>query len=387
MLLSAPLRFAAILCGACFLLCASGLADEARLQQQFEQANARLDAGDSAGAIEIYNAILEQMPQADNVLVNRAIAKSNLKDLSGARADLAQALSINDTNAEAYRVRSLLRFDAKDYPGSLADLDKAIRELPAEAQLLAMRGELHRTMKSWDLALVDFNRAIELDPGKAPYFFARGLTHEAKGDVTPALADFSRTLRLDPNHADAHYTRGWIRFHRLEWAEAIEDGRKTLELAPQAYGAVRLIGYALFARGDYAAAVEALTQAADLAQQDAEGASFALYIRHLALQRLGQPDRRLATSWGNWGEHPWFQAIARFLVGQLDEEKFSAAAAEAATDEQRQGQECELHFYIGMVRQLAGERSTARLRYQAAVATNRKDYIEYTLAAAELQRP
>lgn len=364
----------------------SPAADPDKLQQLYEEGCAKLDAGDHAGAIELFNTILEQEPKADNVLVNRAIAKAALKDLSGARADLAQAINLAGDNSEAYRVRAMLKYEAKDYTGSLADIDQAISLVPDDALLQAMRGEILRLQQRFDEAVRAFTRAIEFDASQAAYFFARGQCQEGKGDVPAAIADYSRTIQLDPKHADAHNNRGWIRFHRLEWASAIEDARKTLELAPAAGIAARLTGYAQFGAGNHTAAAEALTRGAELSKNDVEGYAFSLFLRHLAQQRSGAADRRLADGWAKWGDFPWFQALARYLLGEIDEEQLAAKAAEGRDDAERKGRECEMHFYIGQRRLQAGDRSTARLRFQAAVAVGMKTYIEHALAQAELKR-
>jgi lipoprotein NlpI len=144
------------------------------------------------------------------------------------------------------------------------------------------------------------------------------------------------------------------------------------------------LGYAEFARGEYANAARTLAAAADA---DATPQSaYALFVRYYALLRAGATDRRLATAWGAWKEEPWLQAIARFITGEIDEEALEAAAKETSDDGELMGRACELHFYIGLARAQAGDKSTARLRFQSAVTTEQTTFIEYSLARAELNR-
>lgn len=359
--------------------------DVSDLDKLFQQANAKLDAGEHAAAIELYNQILEKVPEADNVLAMRAAAKHALKDVSGARADIAQALRINPKHADAYRMRATFHFQANDFTASLADFDRSIQHDPDNALGYAMRSQVHVELKAPDKALADLNRAIELDSEQAMFFYERGRVHADLGNDSPALADYSRVLRLDPRHADAADNRAWLRFHRRDWAEADADARRVIELAPEYASARRLLGYTLFAQADYEQAVKVFDEAIALEKDPAQNA-YAIFIRHFARIRLSQPDRKVASSWGYWQEQPWQQAIGRFLAGQIDENALEKAASEAKTPKQLSERLCELHFYIGMTRLQAGDKSTARLRFQASLATNEKTFIEYTLAEAELKR-
>jgi len=361
-------------------------ADHDALEKRFKEANAKLDAGESAPALEIYNEILEAEPKAGNVWVMRAIAKWKLKDLSGARADLAQAIALHPDNTDAYRVRGQLRYEAKDYSGSLADFSRAIElsEQAPDGELFGMRAEVQNKLGDTTAGISDLTEAIKLKPDYAAAFFLRGQLHEAEQRTAAAEADYSRVIELSPKHADALNNRAWLRFHALRWDEAIADGKKALELAPKAAVAMRVVGYSQFAKGDYAAAAETLAAAA--AADETSGAAYPLFVRHFALLRGGAADKRLATSWVNWKDDPWLQALAKFITGQIDEDALEAVAKDTQDDGELLGRACEMHFYVGLARKQAGDKSTARLRFQSALKTDQKTYVEDALASAELAR-
>ncbi len=379
-------------------------AESEALEKRFKEANAKLDAGETQTALDTYNEILEAEPKAGNVWVMRAIAKWKLKDLSGARADLAQAIALHPDNVDAYRVRGQLRYEAKDYANSLADFTKAIEQVRSNlralmgagdkaaaiayekenAELWGMRAEVHSKLSDNPSAIYDLTHAIELKPDYTAAFYLRGQLYEAGSEPEAAEADYSKAIELNPKHADALNNRAWIRFHALKWDEAIVDGKKALEIAPEAAVAMRVVGYAQFAQGDYADAAKTLAAAADA--DKTSSAAYALFIRHHALLRTGTADKRLATSWGNWKDEPWLQALAKFITGQIDEEALDAVAKDTPDDGELMGRACELHFYIGLARKQAGDKSTARLRFQSALKTEQKTYIEDALSHAELAR-
>lgn len=386
------------------LFTAAPAADNEALEKRFKEANAKVDVGEFQPALEIYNEILEAEPKAGNVWVMRSIAKWRLKDLSGARADLAQAIALHSDNVDAYRVRGQMRYEAKDYSSSLADFTKAIDLVNANsraiaaagdknaatayeienAELWGMRAEVHSKLSDSPSAVYDLTRAIELKPDYTAAFYLRGQLYEGSGEPAAAEEDYSKVIELNPKHADALNNRAWIRFHALKWDDAIADGKKALEISPKAAVAMRVVGYAQFGKGDYAEAAKVLAAAADADPSSTGG--YALFIRHHALLRLGEADKRLATSWGNWKDEPWLQALAKFLTGQIDEDALEAVAKDTPDDGELAGRACEMHFYIGLARKQAGDKSTARLRFQAALNTEQKTFIEDALSHAELAR-
>ncbi len=379
-------------------------ADNEALEKRFKEANEKIDAGEFQPALEIYNEILEAEPKAGNVWVMRGIAKWKLKDLSGARADLAQAIALHPDNVDAYRVRGLLRYETKDYSNSRADFTQAIDLVKKNvnaivkagdkdaahayekenAELYGMRAEVESKLEDNPSAIYDLTHAIELKPDYAAAFYLRGQLYEAGSEPEAAEADYSKVIELSPKHADAWSNRAWIRFHALKWDEAIADGKKTLEIAPKAAAAMRVVGYSQFAKGDYAEAAQTLAAAAEA--DPASSAAYALFVRHYALLRTGAADKRLATSWGNWKDEPWLQALAKFITGQIDEEALEVAAKDTPDDGELAGRACEMHFYIGLARKQAGDKSTARLRFQSALKTEQKTYVEDALSHAELAR-
>jgi tetratricopeptide (TPR) repeat protein len=386
------------------LLTAASATDPEALEKRFKEANAKFDTGEVQAALDAYNEILEAEPKAGNVWVMRAVAKWKLKDLSGARADLAQAISLHPDNVDAYRVRGQMRYDAKDYSNSLADFTKAIdlvktnvksiaANLDADAaatyekenaELYGMRAEVQNKLNDHPSAIYDLTHAIELKPDYVAAYYLRGQLYEAGSEPVAAEDDYSKVIELSPKHVDALNNRAWIRFHALKWDEAIADGKKALELAPKAAVALRVVGYSQFAKGDYAEAAQTLAAAADA--DATSDAAYSLLIRHHALLRAGAADKRLATSWGNWKDAPWQQALAKFVTGQMDEEALEAVAKDTPDDGELAGRACEMHFYIGLARKQAGDRSTARLRFQSALHTEQKTYVEDALSHAELAR-
>ncbi|MEK7466406.1 MAG: hypothetical protein AAB074_03235 [Planctomycetota bacterium] len=71
-------------------------------------------------------------------------------------------------------------------------------------------------------------------------------------------------------------------------------------------------------------------------------------------------------------------------AGDLAEPELLAAARHA-NPKTESGQVCLAYFYAGSKHLLAGDKTVARDYFQKVVATNQKDYLQHTSAAAELK--
>ncbi len=353
-------------------------------EELYRQGNKKLQAGEFAAAIDAYNQALAIHPTGVNAYINRAIARVNLKDPNAALADLALAIQLAPEAGDPYRVRAYIRSQAEDYPEAINDLDTALDHNPKDIEALAMRAEYNAKSGNDDGALRDATRALELQPDLVPALYIRSQVRGRRGESAAALADLDLVLKAQPNAAEALRDRAQLKFDALDFPAALADARAAAAVAPKDGFIARLIGYSLFATGtDDAAAVAALEKAAEI---DPTNAVYPLLCRHFALIRQGKPDQRLAKAWPEWKDEPWGQVLAQFALGQLTEEQLEAKLADQSEEDLRKGMACEAHFYIGLVRRQAGDKSTARLRFQSARDTGMTTYIEYVLAGAELKR-
>jgi tetratricopeptide (TPR) repeat protein len=355
------------------------------LNAEFQKGRELAAKADDAGAEKIFDAILERMPDSGPARVERAAARWNQQKQDAALSDLDEAIRLKTPGMHAHRLRGIFRVQKGDLAGALSDFNEAVRRDPKNAELLGFRGAVQSDLGKLELALADFNASLELNPEQPETVFQRARLHEARGDDTAAVADYSRAFQLDPKASGALNGRAWIRFRQQRWDSAVADTRQALGIDPEFASAARTLGYALFGSGDMTAAFDALTKAADLSKEGSD-AVYPLLLRHIAARRLGRDDPRLAASWGHWGDDSWAQALAKFLTGRASEDELEKLVAATTEAEAAKGRRCEMNFYIGCARLLAGDKSTARLRFEAAVAAKADGFVEHVLAQAELKR-
>jgi lipoprotein NlpI len=209
----------------------------------------------------------------------------------------------------------------------------------------------------FDDAITNLTRLLELQPDNAGALAARGellfRLHAAEGSATNldrALSDLSRALELDAGITYAYYGRGSIYYLTQRWDDALRDYQRFCQKAPDQSNYPRFYVWLIRARkGEQAAADQELCAWFGPGQKV-------------------KADR-------------WQRNVSAFLLGAMSEADFLGASRRGYDS----GRQCEAWFYAGMKRCLSGDAATARDYFQKCLATGRKDYEEYNLAAAELR--
>ena len=212
------------------------------------------------------------------------------------------------------------------------------------ANLLAQSGRFTE-------ALDRFNGALALRPNDATLLSGRAQVRRCLGDLAGATYDAEKALALDPDLPEAHLVRGVVSLAQEKPEVALADFRRFRELAPKDPNAdyVQLWIWILLSRQNQGV----------VADQELSGATRT-----------------------NWNASPtdWVTQDAKFLLGQINEVNYFAAAGD---DPARQ---CEARYYVGVKRLLAGDKASAAADFRACVATGKTDFFEYTFAVAQLNQ-
>jgi tetratricopeptide (TPR) repeat protein/Zn-dependent protease len=171
-----------------------------QLQQKLQHANQRLEL--NSRDVDAY--------------VQRAQARIDLQDFSGAIADYNQILQLAPSSHQVYSLRSQARFRVGDIAGSRADLD--------QFKILQQRQRLQK-----------LDRALSKNPNDDFYYFQRAGVRAEMGDFRGAIADYSQVLRLSPGKREALVMRGNAYFQLKDYQRAIADADQVLSLKPEFY--------------------------------------------------------------------------------------------------------------------------------------------------------
>lgn len=204
-----------------------------------------------------------------------------------------------------------------------------------------------------DGAIADYDSAIELHPKFTTAYVNRGVAKQSKGDLDEALADFNRALEINPKSASANHCRGLIKYMRQNWTEALQDLRRSYELSEedQEYKHIQ-IWLIRTRQGDTDAANTELASFFDKQKNEGQGA--------------------------------WLTKIVGYLLGNVSESALLAAAKSTNASTER-GRLCEIWYYAGIKKLMAGSKAGGAVYFRKCLATNKKTFLEYQFAEAELK--
>jgi len=218
------------------------------------------------------------------------------------------------------------------------------------AEAFRNRAVARNYMLQYAEALQDFSRAIDIDQVNAQYYEDRAITYLKLREFDAAARDLDMALGLDPKRGSAFREKGRLAFYQKDFYRASQEFSRALQSAEgdQVVYAVMWIEMAL-RRGE-------------IGGQGPIGV--------IAAQM--QPGQ-------------WPGPVVQMLAGQMEPE----AAIESATTinpKQTLMQQCEAYFYAGQHYLISKEPEKAKAAFQAAVATNVTEFLEYDWAVQELEQ-
>ncbi|QEM07642.1 tetratricopeptide repeat protein [Mucilaginibacter rubeus] len=159
-------------------------------------ADAFLARGASKANLGHYNDAIIDYLKAQKFGLNSSILFSNLgfsnyqlKQIDTANKYLQKALSLDSTNANAYRWIGDIKYDKNDNKGAADEYTKAINYNGNASNYFA-RGLAFYYLKNYVKAIQDMDKAIELNPNVGQYYYDRGDTKEMINDNDGACNDW-----------------------------------------------------------------------------------------------------------------------------------------------------------------------------------------------------
>jgi tetratricopeptide (TPR) repeat protein len=312
-----------------------------------EQKAGKLDA-----AMVNYDRAIALDPKLTRVYVNRGVIEAGLGRTKEAIADYDRALALDPKDYRPYLGRGRARGVERDLPGALADFDRSIALYARLPLAFRERSEVRVALGDMEGAMKDAEEAMKLEPNEFAYV-TRSWVKKVNGDMAGARADLERAIQINPKSAWIYEGRGQIEYMNGQWKEALGDFRHFCELSEFDQDYPRLIIWLARAR---------------LGETEEASKELAAYLK------VRRP--------GRYGD--WPPTLAKFLVGQLSEEELFAAA-KAANPEKARGRLCEVCYYAGEKKWLAGDATSAAENFRKCVETAQFDYAEYGFAKAELK--
>ena len=348
-------------------------------------------------ALSDYDETLRLDPGAAWAWCARANVHRAKSEYELAMRDYDAALRLSPEDPWIWYSRATAYRDTGDNARAIADYGQALRYDPRYVSAWFARAQVERSAGALDRALADYGEVLRLSPKNAAAWYNRANLHAELGAAEQAVADYNQALSLSPQDAWAYYNRARLQAQLGRYEAAAADYRQALAHNPQNADALFGLGTAQYLSGRYAEAIDSLGKAlaapsdamltlgapGAIADASAE-ARYRLIWRYLARRRAGQDgtaELRQADA-ANQGRG-WPAPVVDYLLGSISAEQLLASAATQADSASRS---CEAEAYIGEAQLLGQQREAALKQLRQAHDHCPHGFVEYALAAAELDR-
>jgi tetratricopeptide (TPR) repeat protein len=162
------------------------------------------------GAIDDYHQAIEINPTnnlTEELIEIQQGAVANL-DLAISTLDLnldpAREREINNSKANLYANRAVIKLDLGDLDAALLDSDRSIKLDNKNPQTYVVRSKIRDRLNLNDLqdAISDLNEAIKLDPKNPQNYVVRSEMRDRSNDIQGAISDLNEAIKLDPKNLD-----------------------------------------------------------------------------------------------------------------------------------------------------------------------------------------
>ncbi len=259
-----------------------------------------------------YTQLLQRSPNDAKDYINRGKAHTFLGEFEKAVEDYTEAIRIDPTKEEAYKLRGDLYYSRLDEPEkAIADYSEVLRvnpnvilhcsegstafqvacytELirtnPVDGSAYYHRGEAYEFLKEYDKALLDYDEAIRINPQVASFYIKRGDLYFYKlNQPEKASRDYAEAVRIDPDQTctgnssfqvvcytnailndpsnlELYRNRGKAYSDLKEYEKAILDFTNAIRLKPNDANLYELRGKAYYADQQYENSIRDYTEA------------------------------------------------------------------------------------------------------------------------------
>lgn len=208
----------------------------------FLEANARVfvKQGRHREAIAGFDEALTMAPQHARILADRGSTLLKLERYDDAAKDLALAVRLDPTNAEAKAnlhdiLDKLVRAayyqaEAGEVDDAIANYDRVLELQPRYADALANRGIAYAKKDELDRAERDLLRAIKIDPRNLEAYRGLDAVLFPQDRLDEIVAHWNRYLKRKPRDATALFKRSGAHYHKGEMELAMRDVRAACRL-------------------------------------------------------------------------------------------------------------------------------------------------------------
>lgn len=187
---------------------------------EMQRASRLIDDARYAEAIDLLERVRLQFPQRESLLINLALAESNLGNRDRAEQVLRSILEFDAESHLAWQNLGAMLVVKTSSTNSAPDeafacLDRAIEIDPMDTRSRLLKGDYYALRQMTDEAIVHYREAIAVDPRLVQAYDKIGIIYAKQGRLEQAAGEFERIVAIDPK-ADPIWVRLATIYVRLE---------------------------------------------------------------------------------------------------------------------------------------------------------------------------
>jgi predicted O-linked N-acetylglucosamine transferase (SPINDLY family) len=219
---------------------------------------------DPQRAFELISKAIEMDPGNAVALYHRGNALGDMNQHRAVVDSYDRAIALKPDFAEAHYNRGLALQDLKQHQAAIGSYDRVIAIKGDVAFVHYSRGNALADLKQHQAAVDSYDRAIALDANFAEAHYNRGLALQELKRHQAAIESYDRAIAIKPDLADAHYNRGNALAELLQRQAAVESYDRAIALRPDYAESFCNRAFVLQALGRHQEAIDGFTRALEL---------------------------------------------------------------------------------------------------------------------------
>ena len=188
-------------------------------------------------AIEAYDAIPKDSPQAMSAMIGRAEVLQADEQLDEAIAAMDEVIATFPKALEAYTAKGDMLRRERMFEEASEAYDRAVKLLPLiephHWALFYQRGITYERSKQWDKAEADFRKALELEPDQPDVLNYLGYSLVELGrNLDEAEEMIEKAVEQRPDDGYIVDSLGWVLYRFADFDRAVEQLERAVELRP-----------------------------------------------------------------------------------------------------------------------------------------------------------
>jgi tetratricopeptide (TPR) repeat protein len=210
----------------------------------------RHQAGDLAGARDLYRAILTQNPKHADAIFRIGTIALQVNQYDKAADFIRQAIKIGPvTGAMLINLGAALR-GLEEYKSAIRAYDRAIKLNVNLADAYYNKGRALQSLKKFEEAKDSYKLSLSINDKEADTWINLGTVQRELGETDDALYAFEVAMRLNPLMGAGYSNAAAIFFDRALFEKSMDMMDKAIELEPENYDYREKLGFFLRSFGN-----------------------------------------------------------------------------------------------------------------------------------------